>query len=198
MLRFGNTLFHHSILPLFHFFFSLPNSVRHGILFEVKPAAGTLVWGIPDFDRVQSRDRALKLETRPLETSGACVEETVKNGIEVRRKTWPPALEHKRRLAPVREQAAYAGFIGDPQSRHRVIKLPAIPAGDRLHKKVQATIGATRDLRPIPALGTLKPIGAPHVISPATIFVFSSSRPTHVELHKKGAPNRGAPNYTRL
>jgi len=75
-------------------------------LFEIKSAAGAFVWCIPDLDQVQTRNRALKVEPEPLEASGASVEEPVQNGIEVRRKTRLPALEHKRGLAPIREQAA--------------------------------------------------------------------------------------------
>src|SRR5207249_12117080 len=103
------------------------------------------------------------------------------------------SLEHGPWPAPSREQAPRNGLHRNSQAGDHVVELAAISAGDGLDEKMQAPVGATRDLRPVPALGTIEPIGATHGIQPS-ICAHPAIAFRRIQTHKKGAPNTGAPD----
>src|SRR5437667_9334172 len=100
----------------------------------------------------------------PFEPPNSAVEELIQDGFESRRFAGIPPLGQgwRRSLTPIRKHIPRVGFVGDLQPRHRVIKLLAITAGDRLHEKMKAAVCPARDLGSITALRTFKPVGATH------------------------------------
>jgi hypothetical protein len=146
---------------------SIPNSIRHRSLLQIRSATRALVRLIPALHPVMRGNRALHLELNPSEGLRASGLEPIQSGIE----TWSLfgnwLSAGKSRRVPLTQKAGRLEWflVRKSDARYRVIQFPAIPANNGLDEKVQASVRSPRDLGAVPALGTLKPVRPSHAIS---------------------------------
>ena len=148
---------------------SIPKAIRQRVLLQVKTAPGTPVRVVPAPHVVGCGDGALDFEMDPPEAPYSLMRQSAQDGLEVRRRT--EASPRRGQPCPVGAGKASQNFplIRNPQARDRVIERFAAVAEDGLDGEVDSRVCATRDLRPVTALGALKPIGPAHANSSSAV-----------------------------